>query len=435
MRVFSIITIVALLFVGPLSAQNHLGVQKAIAIALENNYGIRLEQQEVRIAENNNSLGNAGFLPRLNVSAGQNNSITDSRQAFLTGQVNDRSGAKADNFNAGLQLNWTIFDGMKMFARREQLQQLELMGEMQLLLTVENTISEIHRYYFTLVQLNRQKTVFEKTIALGNERLQLAEDKLAFGSGSKLEILQAQVDLNSDSAAYMALIDQIGRNTFSINTLLGRAPEVLFTVDDSISLLPLLDNEVLKKQMLERNTSLLLSQKNEQLAQLALKEIRARQMPEVGFNLGYNFLNQKSESGFLAENRSLGLTYGLTASMNLFNGFNTRREQQNLRIEAESSQLRMASLENELLAGLKTAYGSYDNKQKLLLMEKKNLASALENLNIASERYALGDLSGLEYREAQRNYLQAETRLLTVVLDAKLLETELLQLAGMLVGD
>lgn len=435
MRVFSILTCIALMFVGPLTAQDHLGVQKAIAIALDNNYGIRLERQEVRIAENNNSWGNAGFLPRLNLSAAQNNSITDSRQAFLTGQVNDRSGAKADNFNAGLQLNWTIFDGMKMFARRDQLQELEQMGEMQLLVTVENTISEIHNYYFTLVQLMRQKKVLEKTIALGNERVQLSEDKLAFGSGSKLEVLQAEVDLNSDSAAYMALIDQIGRNTFSVNTLLGRAPEVLFSVDDSISLLPMLNKEMLEKQMRERNTSLLLSRKNEQLTQLALKEIRSRQLPEVGFNLGYNFLNQKSESGFLAENRSLGLTYGLTASMNLFNGFNTRREHQNLRIEAESSRLRVESLENELLAGLKTAYGSYDNKQKLLLMEKKNLASAMESLNIASERYALGDLSGLEYREAQRNYLQAETRLLTVVLEAKLLETQLLQLAGMLAGD
>lgn len=432
MRKYLILVAISLLFAHVLTAQDHLGVPQAIAIALESNYGIRLEKQEVRIAENNNSIGNAGFLPRLDLSAGKSNSVTNSHQVFLSGELNDRDGAKADAFNAGVQLNWTIFDGLKMFARRDQLQQLEQMGEMQLLLTVENTISEIHNHYFTLVQLMRQKKVFEKTIALGNERLRLSEDKLAFGSGSKLEILQARVDLHSDSAAYMALIDQIARNTFSVNTLLGRAPEIIFQVDDSICLLPMLHSEQLEKQMHERNTLLLLSRKDEQLAQLALKEIRARQMPEVGFNLGYNFLNQKSESGFLAENRSMGLTYGLTASMNLFNGFNTRREQQNLKVQAESSRLRIESLENELLAGLKKAYGSYDNKQKLLLMERHNLASAMENLYIAGERYALGDLSGLEYREAQRNYLQAETRLLTVVLEAKLLETELLQLAGML---
>ena len=418
-----------------LKGQEHLTIKDAIAVGLEHNYGIRLERKDLGIAENNNSPGNAGFLPRLNVTAGQSYSVNDSRQAFLTGQVNDRSGAKSDAFNAGAQLNWTIFDGMKMFTRRDQLRQLEEMGEMQLLLTVENTISNIHQSYFTLVQLNRQKSVFEKTIALGNERLNLAQDKLAFGSGSKLEVLQAMVDLNSDSAVYLKLIDQIGSLQVRINTLLGRKADISFGVDDQIELKQGLDLKQLEQQLLSRNTSLLLSHKDEQMAVLALKEVNARYFPEIGLNLGYNFLNQQSESGFLAENRSLGLTYGLTASLNLFNGFNTRREQKNLRLQIESSQLRVEALEQELLAELKASFDSYISRQRLILMETHNLASAKENLSIADERYSLGDLSGLEFREAQKNYLEAETRLLQVVLETKILETQLLQLAGMLAAE
>lgn len=415
-----------------LPAQNHLSVEEAIRAGLDYNYGIRLERNEQRIAVNNNSAGNAGMLPTLNINASQANSITNSHQAFLTGQVNDRSGARSDAFNAALQLNWTIFDGLKMFVKRDQLQQVEEAADMQLLLTVENTISDIYARYFTLVQQVKQQKVLEKTLAIGNERLQLANDKLSFGSGSRLEVLQAMVDLHSDSAAYLNLLDQMNQNAITINTLLGRSPATQFVVDDSIRLQGGLRYDSLELQLLSRNTSLNLSRSNEELARLALKEVRSKLMPQIGLNLGYNFQNQHSQSGFLSENRSAGLSYGATASMNLFNGFNTRREQRNLQLQLESSQLRVAELENELIAALQAAFRSFERKHQLSVMERHNLESASENLRIATERYGLGDLSGIEFREAQRNYLEAETRLLVVVLEIKLLETKLLQLAGML---
>lgn len=414
-------------------SQNQLDLENAIKTGLENNYGIRLVEQDVAIANNNNTLGNAGFLPKLNLTGSQNFSVTNSNQEYLSGIVSDKSGAKADALNAGLQLNWMLFDGMRMFRRYDQLGQLEERSELQLLLTVENTISDIHATYYTLAQLNYQKEVLEKTLAVDNERLQLAVHKLETGAGSRLEVLQSQVDMNADSAMYLNLIDQIERSRINLNQLMGREPQTFFTVKDSIVVDATLNAETLQQQMLERNTMLEMSRKDEQIAQLALREIKGRQLPEVGFNLGYNFTNQQSESGFLIQNRSSGVTYGLNASMNLFNGFNTRREQQNLQIQIESSRIRIESLINELNASLQSNFGSYQNKLRLLNMERQNLLSAIENLDIAKERFNLGDLSGIEFREAQRNYLQAEARLLNVLLEAKLLETSLLQLAGKLV--
>jgi outer membrane protein len=414
-------------------SQDRLDLQSAIETGLENNFGIRLVQQDVAIANNNNTLGNAGFLPRLNLTGSQNFSVTNSNQEYLSGITSDKSGAKADALNAGLQLNWMLFDGLRMFRRYDQLGQLEKRSELQLLLTVENTISDIHAAYYTLAQLNYQKEVLEKTLAVDNERLQLAVHKLETGAGSRLEVLQSQVDMNADSAMYLNLIDQIERTRISLNQLMGRDPQIFFTVKDSIVVDASLNIETLQQQMLERNTMLEMSRKDEQIAQLSLREVKGRQLPEVGFNLGYNFTNQQSESGFLIQNRSSGVTYGLNASMSLFNGFNTRREQQNLQIEIASSRIRLESLINELNSSLQSNFGSYQNKLRLLNMERQNLLSAIENLDIAKERFNLGDLSGFEFREAQRNYLLAEARLLNVLLDAKLLETSLLQLAGKLV--
>ncbi|PKP51348.1 MAG: hypothetical protein CVT92_12950 [Bacteroidetes bacterium HGW-Bacteroidetes-1] len=418
-----------------LNAQDNLSLQDAIRTGLENNFGIRLVKMDVEIASNNNSIGNSGFLPKLNLTAAQSYSVTDSKQEFLTGQINDRSGAKADALNAGLQLNWTIFDGLRMFVRYDQLQQLEQKSELQLLFTVENTINSIHTTYHTLVQLMHQQKVLEKTLKIDNERLKIASHKIETGAGSRLEVLQAQVDMNTDSAAYFNLDDQIGSSKINLNQLLGRDPQLPFLVSDSIIINNLPVIEILIQQMMERNTSLALGRKDEQLAQIALREIRGRQLPEIGFNLGYNFVNQNSESGFLIQNRSLGLTYSLNASMNLFNGFNTRREQQNLQIQIESSRVRIESLENELRANLERNYNSYSNKLRLIAMEKQNLLAANENLDITAERFRLGDISGIEFREAQRNYLQAELRLLSVTLETKILETSLMQLAGILVTE
>lgn len=416
-----------------LYSQEKLDLQNAISIGLENNYGIRLVRQDAAVAANNNTIGNAGFLPRLSASGSQSYSVTNSNQEYLSGITSDRSGAKADALNAGIQLNWMLFDGMRMFRRYDQLGQLEERSELQLLLTVENTVSDIHAAYFTFAQLNHQKKVLEETLIVDNERLQLSFHKLETGAGSRLELLQAQVDMNADSAMYLSLIDQIDRTRINLNQLMGRDPQIFFTIEDSITVDASLMAETLQQQMLERNTMLEISRKDEQLAQLALREIKGRQLPEVGFNFGYNFINQQSESGFLIQNRSSGLTYGLNASMNLFNGFNTRREQQNLQIQIQSSRIRLESLINELNANLYTNFGSFSSKLRLISMERQNILSAKENLDIAKERYNLGDLSGIEFREAQRNYLYAEARLLNLLLDAKILEASLLQLAGKLV--
>lgn len=411
-------------------AQQKLNLDNAIEISLDFNYGIRLVKQDLATAENNNQIGNAGMLPRLNISGTQNFSTTNSQQEFLSGQINDRKGAQSDALNAGVQLNWTIFDGLSMFRRLDQLALREDRSELELLLEVENTISNIYSAYYGLVQLSHQQQVVEKTLALGHERYLLAANKLETGAGSKLSLLQSQVDLNADSALYLNLQDQSLQLKTILNQLMGRNPATDFFIEDTIRIEGSLDYQVLHQQMLERNTSLALARTDEQLALLALREIKGKQLPELGVNLGYNFTNQQSESGFLLQNRSSGVTYGLSASMNLFNGFNTRRETQNIQISIERNRIKTEALENELTATLLQYHNSYLSKLQLLEMERQNLVIATENLDIAAERFKLGDLSGLEFRDAQRSFLDAELRFNKLSLEIKLLETALLQLSG-----
>ncbi len=421
-----------LLFLFPLliTAQPLLTESEAVQIGLENNYNIRLVKKDKDIAENNNTLGNAGFMPEVALSAGQNYSINDSKQEFLTGQINDRKGARSDVLTAAAQLNWTIFDGLQMFRRLEILQTLEQQSELELLFTVEQNIFDILSNFYGLVQTNEQLKVVKRSLEIDSERVLLANQMLEIGAGSRLELLQAEVDRNADSAMLLNLNDQIAQFKTVINNLLGREPDELFRVPDSFAIQSNLSREVLVKKMLANNTALRLSAQDAKLAQLSLKEIKGRQSPELDFNLGYNFNDQNSEAGFLKTSRTSGLTYGVSARMNLFNGFNTRREKQNAQIMVERSQLQIESLENSITAELYQQFDAYTNSLQLLRMESQNVLAARENLSIATERYQLGDLSGIEFRESQRNFCSCREPLTPCPLSSKNCEISLLQLAG-----
>jgi len=420
------------LFLFPLllAAQPLLTESEAVQIGLENNYNIRLVKKDLSIVENNNTLGNAGFLPEVALTAGQSYSVNDSKQEFLTGQLNDRKGARSDVFSAAAQLNWTLFDGLQMFRRLEILQTLQQQSELELLLTVEQNIFDILSNFYGLVQINEQVKVVKQTLVIDNERISLANQMLEIGAGSRLELLQAEVDRNADSAMLLNLNDRVSQLKTEINNLLGRDPGEVFMVPDSFAIQSNLSKEILMQKMRANNTVLKLSAQDEKLAQLSLREIKGRQSPELDFNMGYNFNDQNSEAGFLKTSRTNGFTYGLSARMNLFNGFNTRREKQNAQIMVESSQLRIESLENGMTAELYQQYDAYTNSLQLLRMESQNVLAARENLSIASERYQLGDLSGIEFRESQRNFVEAESRLLLARYQVKISEISLLQLAG-----
>ena len=435
MKLAQFISIFLFLFPLLTTAQPLLTESEAVQIGLENNYNIRLVKKDLSIVENNNTLGNAGFLPEVALTAGQSYSVNDSKQEFLTGQLNDRKGARSDVFSAAAQLNWTLFDGLQMFRRHEILQTLQQQSELELLLTVEQNIFDILSNFYGLVQINEQVKVVKQTLVIDNERISLANQMLEIGAGSRLELLQAEVDRNADSAMLLNLNDRVSQLKTEINNLLGRDPGEVFMVPDSFAIQSNLSKEILMQKMRANNTVLKLSAQDEKLAQLSLREIKGRQSPELDFNMGYNFNDQNSEAGFLKTSRTNGFTYGLSARMNLFNGFNTKREKQNAQIMVESSQLRIESLENGMTAELYQQYDAYTNSLQLLRMESQNVLAARENLSIASERYQLGDLSGIEFRESQRNFVEAESRLLLARYQVKISEISLLQLAGDLAID
>ncbi|PKL29832.1 MAG: hypothetical protein CVV45_20630, partial [Spirochaetae bacterium HGW-Spirochaetae-10] len=302
--------------------------------------------------KNNLSLGNAGFLPTVDISAGQSNSITNTEQEYLSGETNNRDNARSDALTAGASVNWTFFNGLRMFNAYDQLKHQLKTGELNTKIRIESTIAQVLSGYFNIIQLKQKTSVLEKAVKLGEERVEIANEMLLLGAGSRLGLLQAEVDLNTDKSLLLTLKEQITEASIALNVLMARDAATVFTVEDTIVLLPQLDFAMLKAKMEQSNSELIMSDLNVQLAMLNLRDIKGRRSPVLGLNLGYNYNDQSSESGFLRSSRSTGLNYGVTANLNVFDGLNLNRQQQNARVGIESAELQHQSYREQLNAEL-----------------------------------------------------------------------------------
>jgi outer membrane protein TolC len=419
------------LIFGLCHSQEILTLEEAINLALKNNRDIKISKNLLDIAFNNLSLGNAGFLPKLDLSSGYNRSLNNTRQEYFDGRTINRTGAISNALNLGLTLNWTIFDGFNNLITYKKLKETKEVAQINSIATAEEIISEVITSYYEILRQKEILKTLRESIAISEQRVKIAEEKYKVGTASKTELLQAKADLNADMNALMKQEIALKNAKINLNLILGREPEIDFDISDTIQVKDLsLDN--LLSQAEKRNSLILSFKKSKEIAQMNLSSVRAKMFPLVNFFIGYSFARSQSQAGFIASNQNLGFNYGLSVSFNIFNGLNTLREYENARIEIANSDVRFEQVRDEVKARILKSYESFKTSLKLIELEKENLEIARENVEIALERYRLGVLTPLELREAQKTYIDAESRLISALYQAKLAEIELLKLSGQL---
>jgi outer membrane protein len=414
-------------------SQELLTPEEAVRQALEKNFSVRVARNEVRIAENNNSLGNAGFLPEVSSEASFIRSEVSARQEFLDGRIIDRESAGSENLNASVNLNWVIFDGLQMFASLERYKQLQYTSQIELKNEIETSISDIYTAYYNIVREQRLLKLIEYNISLSEERLRIEREKKEIGSGSGFDQRTAEVDLNEDKASFLNEEIRLVQYKLLLKTLTGAEADLDFIVTDSIPLNESFDLEELLQLAEQNNSSLRIAELRRTVSDLEINLARSGFFPQLSVVAGYNFLKSESEVGQLQSNETNGYSYGLRASWNLFNGLNTRRNVENARIASESNQIAYEQARNLILSDIRNYYKVFENSIQRINLEMQNLKSAEENVDIALERLKLGNISPLEFREAQTDLLNTQNRLVSAQVDAKLAETDLLRLSGLLV--
>lgn len=415
------------------SAQEVLTLESAVKIALENNYEIKIATNNLTIQKTNVAIGNAGMLPTVTANVVDNNSIQNSSQTRQDGTETELDNAKNNSLTYGVGLDWTIFDGMRMFARMDQLKELQKLGEAQLKLTLITRISDVNAAYYDLVQQQQQLAALDTTIVISNQRLTLAQNRFTIGKASKLEVLNAQVDLNTDQVALLRQKELYANSKILLNQLLARDVASDFKVIDVLKVDSLLLLQELKALAEKQNPQLEAQIINKRVAELELKQIKAARYPTVRVNTSYNFSESQSSLGFVAESQSRGLNYGFSASLNIFDGFAQNRNEKIAKIQIENSKLNIDQQNLALNSQLATSYQTYLTNLELIALEEKNESIAKQNLNITLDKFRIGTITTLEFRTAQLNYVNAKVRYSNAQFQGKLSEIALRELAGNLI--
>ena len=412
------------------NAQEVLTIKDAVAIALENNFEIKIASNNLNIDKVNMSEGNAGMLPTITGTVVDNNRVQNSSQTLQAGQVNSLKNAKNNSLNYGVSLDWTIFDGLRMFARYDQLKELQKLGETRLKQTILLKIAEVNATYFDLVQQQQQLIAIDSTILISSQRLQLAENRFKIGKASKLEVLNAQVDLNTDKVTLLRQKELYANTKIKLNQILARDVKKEFTVLNDIKV----DNSLVLPQLIE-----LAKQQNPQLqtqiiaknvSELQLKQVKAARYPVVSLNTGYNFQNTESSLGFTRESSARGFNYGFSATLNIFDGFAQNRNEKIAKFELENTKLAIEQQSQVLESQLSTFYQTYLTNLELINLEQNNEAIAKQNLAITIDKLKIGTITTIEFRAAQLNYVNARVRNSNAQYQAKLSEIALKELAG-----
>lgn len=409
-----------------------LSFQSLFSIALENNFQLMILANDAQISENNNTLGNAGFLPSVDLDVANNTAIVNSKQKFYDGRTKDASGAQNNTFTAMAELNWTVFDGMKMWAAKDKLGELENIGRMNLQLQIEFTYLDLASLYFRLVQEQKLLQVLLSTLEVSRARLELAEKKFTLGAASEVDLNQARIDMSTDSTSFIRQEVLIQNLEADINVLAGRSPEIKFAAGNDILLEAGVDYQEMYASMLEQNYSILLIKSEARVKYQEIREKRAEMMPSLALYANYAYTNSSSETGLLETNTSNGPAFGFNLNYNLFNGLNSRRELQNSKIEYNSAQAQSGEMQNNMHAQLYKTYNTYTGASREVELEKANLANADKNLKIAIELYRSGAINEIEFRDIQRKALEAENRLLVAEYTMKMAGLNLRQISGML---
>lgn len=414
-------------------AQSSLTLKQAIEIGLNNNYAIQISDVDADISDQNRKAGISAILPKIDATAGLNKSSVDTRQVFVTGTIQERTGAKSAQQTAGVQMSWVLFDGMKMFASYNRLKELQAMGEMNAKAMVQGVLADIIINYYAIVAAQEQLKVSEDALEVSKKRLDIAQSKNEVGSGSTLELLNAKVDYNSDLSNFLLQKENLKSLKVRFNELLVVPINSDFQLMDTISTNAKLNTDELYLKVSERNPVLINAKSQQRIAELSLKEVKADRLPTIRLNSGYNYSNQTAEAGFFSENRSLGFNYGISASVNIFNGLLQSRKEKIAKLQAQAASYSYEAAKQNIEANWVILLNSYQNNLTLLNLEKENQLVAKRNIDISIEKYKLGGISSLQLREAQRSYIESNSRYVNALYQFKLAETSLLELSSSLI--
>lgn len=419
-----------------LSAQELLTPERAVALALENNYGIKISHKNTEIAENNSGILNSGYLPTLTGNAGATIDKQNTEGELANGEVRIADGAETRRYNASINVNYTLFDGLGRLYNYKRLKEEYQLSELEARETIETTIIQLFSIYYRIAQLSENTDVLQQTIVISRDRLKRAGYQFDYGQSTKLAVLNAEVDINNDSISLINTKQELKNTKRDLKVVLGNSFSEDFMVDTEIDFLIALNKAALLEKTKANNVSLLQTEKNITMRQFDIKTNKARFLPTVGLvgSYGWNESSNNSPLAFALQNTSSGVSAGLNLTWNLFDGGSTITRVRNAKIALENQELQKEQLLISVERDFENAWDDYENKLTIFRVQEKNIRTAQSNFDRSQEQFKIGQVNSIEFRQAQLNLINAELSRNQAKYEAKLSELTLLQLSGELLN-
>lgn len=427
-------TVCFLLMVYPAKAQELLTQDEVIQQVLQHNYDVRVSVNNIEAASNNASIYNSGYLPTLTTTGGASYTVNNTESETQDGTISNINAAHAENYNAALTLNYTIFDGFNRKYNFQKLKETKNLTELQARQTIENVLLQVYASYFEIARLTENASILQKTLSISQQRLERANYSFEFGQTTKLDILKAEVDRNNDSIAYLDSERLLKNAKRDLNILMGKnVDEIAYKVDTLVSYAFDLKLEELQQEAINNNAKLLQIDKNIAVNQYDVKINKSGWLPTIAANGSYNLNKSTSDQALaFASQTSKGFGVGVNFTWNLFDGGKTKTRVQNAKITLDSENIRKEQTLQQLKRDISNTWETYQNALYTLRVQEMNVETNKRNFSRTEEQFKLGQVITIDFRQAQNNLLNAKLNLNQAKYNAKNAELQLLQLSGRL---
>ena len=432
---YNLVVLAAFCCTAIVSAQDVVTQEQAVKLALENNYGIKIAKQAVEVAENNTSVLNSGYLPTLTGAAGATYNLDNTEAQFSDGSSTVLNGAESDRYNASVNLNYTLFDGLGRQYNYKSLKEQYQLSELQARETIENTVIQLFSVYYSVAQLTENLDALQETLEVSKDRLVRAQYQFDYGQNTKLGVLNAEVDINNDSINIISSFQDLKNAKRDLNVVLGNALNPEFTVNTKVDFTLQFQKEDLFEKAKTRNVALLQTEKNIAISQLDIKSNKSGFLPTIGLTGTYGWnKNNNNGASFVSVSTNTGLSGGLNLSWNLFDGGSTIINVRNAKVNLETQKLQKENILIGIKRDFENAWENFENKLKIYNIQQQNIITSQNNFERTQENFKIGQVNSIEFRQAQLNLLNAELSRNQAKYQAKLAELDLLQLSGELLN-
>lgn len=413
--------------------KQELSLQKAVEIALVNNYDIKVAKNDRQKAKNNNTAGNAGLLPSISLNGGVDYSNSNTEMLYAnTTDVTSVDGAEAFSYNASARLDYVLFDGFGNVYTYRKLRHADARQETLFRQQSESTVILVIKAYYDVCRSQENLNLAKESMRISRERYNRVIDQKYFGKANQLDILNAEVDLNNDSTLVLNTEQAYLRTIRDLNVVLAVPIQDTYAVNDSITFRNDLIFEQIISDVLTNNTKIIAQRQLEEISNLDLKITKAKRYPKVTAYGQYAYSRQDNDAGQLSYNQSYGPSAGVSLFFNVFNGRQQIIHERNSQLDLESQIERSAQLASSIERDASNAYTDYIYKRKIVDLHQSNLKQAELNFDKTVEMFKIGRVSSIEFRTAQQNLLSVAANYNDAKFNAKVAEFYLLQLTGKL---